>query len=151
MATVNEDLATLLAAVRALHSSDPAIRRPAIAILLHLAREQSSVQTDAECVLMEEFGPCAITEGIGGCSGPIEFVEVCDGNCRSCVWLWQEQPASCSRHSSIGRSEHSRDTTEDSPLPDAIAAVTVLDGNGNSQSCTTSYNDMLGTTTTDCY
>jgi hypothetical protein len=93
--TVNEDLAAFLAAVRDLHSSDPAIRRPAIAVLLQLARGRSSVQTDAECVLTEEFGPYAVTEGLGGCSGPIEFVEVCDGNCRACVWLWQDQPVSC--------------------------------------------------------
>jgi hypothetical protein len=93
MVTANEDLAAFLAAVRALHSSDPAIRRPAIAVLLHLARGESSVQIDAECAVTEEFGPYAVTEGIGGCSGPIEFVEICDGNCRSCVWLWQEQPA----------------------------------------------------------
>lgn len=98
MVTVNEDLAAFLAAVRALHSSDPAVRRPAIAVLLQLGRGQSCVQTDAERVVTEEFGPYAVTDGLGGCSAPIEFVEVCDGNCRSCVWLWQDQPASCSQH-----------------------------------------------------
>lgn len=100
MVTVNEDVAAFLAAVRALHSGDPAVRRPAIAVLLQLARGQSSAQTDAECVLTEEFGPYALTDGLGGCSAPIEVVEVCDGNCRSCVWLWQDHPASCSQHSS---------------------------------------------------
>jgi hypothetical protein len=57
MVTVNEDLAAFLAAVRALHSSDPAIRRAAIAVLLHLARGESSVQIDAECAVTEAFGP----------------------------------------------------------------------------------------------
>lgn len=101
MVTVNDDLAAFLAAVRALHSSDPAIRRRAIATLLQLASGESSVQIDAERAVTEEFGPYAVTDGLGGCSAPVDVVEVCDGNCPSCVWLWQEQPASYSQCSSV--------------------------------------------------
>jgi hypothetical protein len=90
MSALKDELDALLAAIRALQSDDPTIRRPAISMLLELARlGHGLVRAEAELVLTEEFGPYAVSEGLSGCSAPIEVVDACDGNCRSCVWLWQ--------------------------------------------------------------
>lgn len=95
MSAQQDDLAVYMAAVRALHSDDPTVRRPAISVLLEFARRgQSVVRAHAEGALTQEFGPYAVSEGLSGCSAPIEVVEGCDGNCRSCVWLWLNQPDS---------------------------------------------------------
>ena len=102
MSTQQDGLVIYMAAVRALHSDDPTIRRPAIAALLELARRGlGTVRANAERALTQEFGPYAVTEGLSGCSAPIEVVDVCDGKCRSCVWLWLDQPESAVPHASV--------------------------------------------------
>jgi hypothetical protein len=91
MSAQKDELDPLLAAIRALRSDDPTIRRPAISMLLNLARQG---QGRSGRVLTEEFGPYAPSEDLSGCSAPIETVHGCDGNCRSCVWLWLDRPSS---------------------------------------------------------
>ncbi len=91
--STDKDFVNYLAAVRALQSDDPKVRRPAISMLLELARQgPGAVPAHAERALTEEFGPYAVSDGLSGCSAPIEAVNACDGNCRSCVWLWEDWP-----------------------------------------------------------
>jgi hypothetical protein len=113
MSTQKAGLSVLLAAVRALRSDDPAIRRPAISMLLELARQDhGTIRTTAERVLTDEFGPYAVSDGLPGCSAPIEAVEVCDGNCRSCVWLWLDRPsASAQQNSTLSAEPASQSAT----------------------------------------
>ena len=102
MSTQQDDFAVYMAAVRALHSDDPTVRRPAISVLLEFARRgQGVVRAYAERALTQEFGPYAVSEGLSPCSAPIEVVEVCDGNCRCCVWLWLNQPDPDSQRASV--------------------------------------------------
>jgi len=102
MSTQQDGLAVYMAAVRALHSDDPTVRRPAISVLLELARRgHGSVRANAEQALTKEFGPYAVSEGLQGCSAPIEVVDACDGNCRACVWLWLEPPELALLHASV--------------------------------------------------
>lgn len=102
MSTQQDGVAVYMEAVRALQSDDPAIRRPAISVLLELARRgQGAVRTNAERALTREFGPYAVSEGLPGCSAPIEVVDVCDGNCRACVWLWLDKLGPALPHASV--------------------------------------------------
>ena len=102
MSREKDDLISYLAAVRALQSDDPETRRPAISMLLELARhDRGVVRIHAERALTDEFGPYAVSEGLSGCSGPIEAVNACDGNCRSCVWLWEDRPILSFQPSSV--------------------------------------------------
>jgi hypothetical protein len=99
MAAPKDDRAYVLTAIRALQSDDPTIRRPAVSMLLELARQgHGAARADAERVLTEEFGPYAVCEGLSGCSAPIEVVHTCDGNCRACVWLWHDPPSLFLQH-----------------------------------------------------
>ena len=95
MAESGNNLAEYFASVRGLQSDDPLVRRPAISALLELARRaKGAVRLHAEQALIQEFGPYAVTDGLGGCAGPIEAVRACYGEgleCRSCPWVWLEQ------------------------------------------------------------
>ena len=100
--STDKDFVSYLAAVRALQSDDPKVRRPAISMLLELARQDpGAVPAHAERALTEEFGPYAVSEGLSGCSAPIEAVNACDGDCRSCIWLWEDRPVPSFQHSSF--------------------------------------------------
>lgn len=60
--------------------------------ILGLARQgMGPIRARASRVLTEEFGPYALTEGLPACTAPVRVVEKCDGNCRSCPWLWLGQ------------------------------------------------------------
>jgi hypothetical protein len=85
------DLAAYFAAARALRSELPVIRRPAITVLLDLARRATGpIRARAERALREQFGPYVVSEGLSGCAAPIEIVEKCDGNCSECPWFWRD-------------------------------------------------------------
>ena len=100
--STDKDFVRYLAAVRALQSDDPKVRRPAISMLLELARQDpGAVPAHAERALTEEFGPYAVSDGLSGCSAPIEAVNACDGDCRSCIWLWEDRPVPSFQRSSI--------------------------------------------------
>jgi len=106
MPAQKDGLASYLAAANALRSGDPTTRRPALSELLELARGcQGVLRSNAERLLTEEFGPYAVSEGLSGCSAPIEVVHACDGNCSSCVWLWQDPPGPSLRQGSVAATE----------------------------------------------
>ncbi len=90
----DNDLSAYFVAVNSLRSPDPATRRPAIAVLLQLARgREGPVQRRAERALAQEFGPYVRNEGIGACAAPAATVIDCcaEGwDCRTCEWLWTE-------------------------------------------------------------
>jgi hypothetical protein len=89
-----DDLTTYFRAACALRSDSPDVRRPAIGALLELSRQATGpIRARAERALTEQFGPYAVSEGLPGCSAPIGVVEACDGDCRSCVWLWLNEEA----------------------------------------------------------
>lgn len=92
----SQDVTDYFTAACALRSDLPAVRRPAITPLLELARRSTGpIRTNAERLLTEEFGPYAVAEGMPPCAAPIGIVEECNGDCRSCAWLWlNPQPLS---------------------------------------------------------
>ncbi len=92
----SEDVTGYFAAACALRSDIPAVRRPAITTLLELARHShGAIRHSAERALIEEFGPYSVDEGLPACAAPIQVVEECNGDCRSCAWLWLDpQPVS---------------------------------------------------------
>lgn len=91
---LDDDLSDYFVAVSSLRSADPAVRRPALSVLLGLARgSKGPVQASAERALAKEFGPYAVTEGLSGCAGPMDAVLACcadDTDCRTCPWVWVE-------------------------------------------------------------
>ena len=92
MRSSQQDLTGYFAAACGLRSDFPTVRRPAIAALLELAQQATGpVRASAERSLTEEFGPYAISEGLPACTAPARVVEACDGDCRSCPWLWLDE------------------------------------------------------------
>ena len=91
---LDDDLSDYFVAVSSLRSADPSVRRPALSVLLGLARGcKGPVQASAERTLAKEFGPYAVSEGLSGCAGPMEAVLACSANdtdCRTCPWVWEE-------------------------------------------------------------
>ena len=89
-----DNIASYFVAACGLRSESPSVRRPAIGTLLELARNATGpVRARAERALAEQFGPFVAKEGFSGCVAPIGVVEACDGNCRSCIWLWLNEEA----------------------------------------------------------
>jgi hypothetical protein len=90
----DNDLSDYFVAASSLRSTDPAIRRPAISVLLRLARgHEGPVQRRAERALVQEFGPYVRSEGIGACAAAAATVIDCcaEGrDCRTCEWLWPD-------------------------------------------------------------
>lgn len=87
-----DELTDYFAAASALRSDVPAVRRPAIQALLELVgHSRGSVRASAERTLIEEFGPDAVSEGLPPCTAPYQVAERCDGNCKSCAWLRQDE------------------------------------------------------------
>ena len=93
---LEDDLSHYFVAVSSLRSADPSVRRPALSVLLGLARGcKGPVQARAERALAKEFGPYAVSERLSGCAAPMEAVLACcadDRDCRECPWLWEEEP-----------------------------------------------------------
>lgn len=91
---LDDDLSDYFVAVSTLRSADPSVRRPALSVLLGLARgSKGPVQARAEGALAKEFGPYAVSEGLSGCAGPMAAVLACcadDTDCRACPWIWEE-------------------------------------------------------------
>ncbi len=91
---LNDDLSAYFVAVSSLRSADPSVRRPALSVLLILARgSKGPVQARAERALAKEFGPYAVSEGLSGCVGSPGAVHACcddDRDCRACPWLWED-------------------------------------------------------------
>ena len=84
-----------------LKSDDPSVRRPAISTLIALAQQSARpIGIRASLALTREFGPFAVTEGLGGCAAPLAVVHKCDAedwDCRTCPWLWRPQSPMCSQ------------------------------------------------------
>jgi hypothetical protein len=93
---LDDDLSAYFVAVSSLRSADPSVRRPALSVLLGLARgSKGPIQASAERALAKEFGPYAVSEGLSGCAGPMEAVFACcadDSDCRTCPWMWEDEP-----------------------------------------------------------
>jgi len=104
---LDDDLSDYFVAVSSLRSADPAIRRPALSVLLGLARgSKGPVQVSAERALAKEFGPYAVSEGLSGCSAPADAVLACcveDKECRTCPWIWQEPLTDFDAQAALGR------------------------------------------------
>ena len=64
-------------------------------------KRQDRFEVNAERTLTKEFGPYAVGEGLPSCVAPIRLVEECDGNCRSCEWLWLNQQPPSERSSAV--------------------------------------------------
>ncbi len=103
---LNDDLSAYFIAVSSLRSADPAVRRPALSVLLKLVRGgKGPVQARAERALAKEFGPYAVSEGLSGCVGSIEAVHSCcedDRDCRACPWLWEDAPSDFDARAAFG-------------------------------------------------
>ena len=109
----DNEISDYFVAASSLRSTDPAIRRPAISVLLQLARgREGPVQRRAERALAQEFGPYVRDEGIGGCAAAAAAVIDCcaEGrDCRTCEWLWLHEltdfdaRAAFAQHPSGGR------------------------------------------------
>ena len=90
---LDDDLSDYFVAVSSLRSADPAVRRPALSVLLGLARgSKGPVQASAERALAKEFGPYAVTEGLSDCAGPMDTLLACadDTNCGTGPSAWAE-------------------------------------------------------------
>jgi hypothetical protein len=75
---LDDDLSDYFVAVSSLRSADPAVRRPALSVLLGLARgSKGPVRASAERALAKEFGPYAVTEGLSDCAGPMDTLLAC--------------------------------------------------------------------------
>lgn len=89
---MNSDVLTYFEAARLLRTYDPATRRPAVRILIDLARGASDpIRTRSQDLLVEQFGPYAGGGALPGCVAPISEVQICDEqerDCRLCPWLW---------------------------------------------------------------
>lgn len=102
MATSPAELTSYFTAMCDLRQELSAVRRSAIAALVELARQTTGpVRVNAERTLTKEFGPYAVGEGLPSCVAPIRLVEECDGNCRSCEWLWLNQQPPSERSSAV--------------------------------------------------
>lgn len=89
MSRQNDGITAYFSAACGLRSDVPALRRPAIAALLELARQATGrVRDRAKDALTEQFGPFVVSDGLSGCAAPIRVVEQCDSNCQVCPWLW---------------------------------------------------------------
>ena len=108
MSRQEDGIAAYFSAACALRSDSPAVRRPAVSMLLELARHATGpVRARAERALTEQFGPFVVSDGLPGCAAPIGVVEGCDGNCLSCVWLWGGQEAASFMPHAYGHLENS--------------------------------------------
>lgn len=76
-----------------LKSADLSVRHPAISILITLAqRATAPVRARAVAILIKEFGPFVVIDGLSGCAAPIVTVHECDTaerDCSGCEWLWR--------------------------------------------------------------
>lgn len=104
---LDDDLSAYFAAASSLRSADPAVRRPALSVLLALARcAKGPVQASAERTVAKEFGPYAVSEGLSGCAGPTEAVLACcaeDRDCRGCAWMWEDLPTDFDAQAALGQ------------------------------------------------
>ena len=91
---LDDDLSDYFVAVSSLRSADPAVRRPALSVLLGLARgSKGPVQASAERALAKALGPYAVTEGLSDCAEPMEAVLArCadDTDCGTGPRVWAE-------------------------------------------------------------
>jgi len=88
---IDEPLLYFLAC-RDLRSDQPAVRRPAITVLLALAGQAAKPIRARACkVLAKEFGPYVVTHGLKGCAAPLSvFCDCLDEGprCNTCPWQW---------------------------------------------------------------